>query len=69
MPRGSWLTYYASEFQAVELNFTYYRMPTAEQLANLAAETPEDFQFALKAHQDSKEADLTATEAQAELAL
>jgi len=52
VPRGSWLTYYASEFQAVELNFTYYRMPTAEQLSNLAAQTPEDFRFALKAHQD-----------------
>jgi len=52
VPRGSWLTYYSSEFQAVELNFTYYRLPTAEQLANLAAQTPEDFRFALKAHQD-----------------
>jgi uncharacterized protein YecE (DUF72 family) len=52
VPRSGWLTYYSSEFRAVELNFTYYRMPTAEQLANLVAQTPEDFRFALKAHQD-----------------
>jgi uncharacterized protein YecE (DUF72 family) len=50
--RAGWLTYYASEFQAVELNFTYYRIPTADQLEKLAAQTPKDFRFAIKAHRD-----------------
>ncbi len=50
--RGGWLAYYASEFQAVELNFTYYRLPTANLLARLAEGTPADFRFTVKAHQD-----------------
>jgi uncharacterized protein YecE (DUF72 family) len=50
--RAGWLAYYASEFQAVELNFTYYRIPTADQLEKLAAQTPDDFRFAVKAHRD-----------------
>ncbi len=52
VPKGGWLAYYANEFRTVELNFTYYRLPTADQLAKLAAQTPDDFKFALKAHQD-----------------
>jgi len=45
------LEYYAAEFDAVELNFSYYRMPTAEHLERLVARTPERFRFAIKAHQ------------------
>ena len=52
VPRSSWLSYYANEFRAVELNFTYYRLPTAGQLEKLAAQTPDDFKFAVKAHQE-----------------
>lgn len=52
VPRSSWLAYYAQEFRAVELNFTYYRVPTAEQLEKLSGQTPSDFRFAVKAHQD-----------------
>jgi uncharacterized protein YecE (DUF72 family) len=52
VPRAGWLTYYATEFRAVELNYTYYRIPTAEQLEKLSAQTPQDFRFAVKAHRD-----------------
>lgn len=52
LPQGEWLAFYAAEFKAVELNFTYYRMPTAEHLRSMAARTPDGFQFAVKAHQD-----------------
>jgi uncharacterized protein YecE (DUF72 family) len=52
VPKSGWLTYYANEFRAVELNFTYYRMPTAEQVEKLIAQTPDDFRFAVKAHRD-----------------
>jgi uncharacterized protein YecE (DUF72 family) len=52
VPRSSWLPYYATEFRAVELNFTYYRLPTADQLEKLVAQTPDDFRFSVKAHQD-----------------
>jgi uncharacterized protein YecE (DUF72 family) len=52
VPSHGRLTYYASQFDAVELNFTYYGMPTADQLRGLADQTPEGFRFAVKAHQD-----------------
>jgi uncharacterized protein YecE (DUF72 family) len=52
VPAHGRLTYYSAEFNAVELNFTYYRMPTADHLRGLAAQTPEGFCFAVKAHQD-----------------
>ncbi len=52
LPRHKWLSFYSNEFRAVELNFTYYRMPTAKQLAELAARTPSGFRFAVKAHRD-----------------
>jgi len=43
------LAYYAERFSSVEINYTFYRMPTARILANWARETPEHFVFALKA--------------------
>ena len=55
VPRGGRLAYYAAEFDAVELDFTYYRMPTADHLRALAASAPgagPEFRFAVKAHQD-----------------
>jgi uncharacterized protein YecE (DUF72 family) len=33
----------------VEVNFTFYRMPTGQQLANWSADVPDRFQFTLKA--------------------
>jgi len=44
------LRYYAQHFKAVELNFTYYRMPNATTLAQMSAKTPDDFQFVVKAN-------------------
>lgn len=52
LPQNQWLAFYAREFTAVELDFTYYRMPTADQLVKIAAQTPDHFRFAVKAHQD-----------------
>ena len=48
--RGDMLRYYAQQFRAVELNFTYYRMPNATTLGQMAAKTPEEFQFVVKAN-------------------
>ncbi len=52
LPEQDRLAFYAAEFSAVELDFTYYRMPTADHLQEMAAQTPEGFRFAVKAHQD-----------------
>jgi uncharacterized protein YecE (DUF72 family) len=43
------LGYYAERFTTVEVNATFYRMPTARQLEAWAAQVPESFTFSLKA--------------------
>ncbi len=51
-PRGTrperMLAYYCRFFPLVELNFTFYRLPTAPQLTHIAERTPERFQFLVK---------------------
>ena len=43
------LPYYAERFPAVEVNYTFYRLPTAKVVGGWAAVTPPGFRFALKA--------------------
>ena len=45
------LRYYASRLTTVEINNTFYHMPTARVLTSWARQVPEDFVFALKAPQ------------------
>lgn len=45
------LHFYAQRLSAVEINYTFYHMPTAGILASWADQVPEDFAFALKAPQ------------------
>lgn len=45
--------YYAQHFPAVELNFTYYRIPNAATLQRMAQASPEGFQFWVKANQET----------------
>jgi uncharacterized protein YecE (DUF72 family) len=45
------LPYYAARFPTVEINATFYRMPTPKILAGWAAATPDTFVLALKAPQ------------------
>jgi len=40
---------YVEHFNSVELNFTYYRMPTIKTIESLARRTPDDFVFWVKA--------------------
>ncbi len=48
LPETKMLGYYAGHFRAVEINNSFYRMPTAEVLGRWAGETPPEFRFALK---------------------
>lgn len=48
MPPAKMLAYYAERLAAVEINNTFYRMPSADMLARWAAETPPGFRFSLK---------------------
>ncbi|HYQ47553.1 MAG TPA: DUF72 domain-containing protein, partial [Thermodesulfovibrionales bacterium] len=43
-----WLKYYATVFNAVELNVTFYRLPLAGTFDRWFEETPSDFVFLLK---------------------
>lgn len=45
------LAYYAGRFDTVEINYSFYRKPTAKILASWAAQVPDRFRFALKAWQ------------------
>jgi uncharacterized protein YecE (DUF72 family) len=43
-----WLNYYSRCFPLVEINFTFYRLPTAAMLVRMAEQTPAGFQFLVK---------------------
>lgn len=45
------LSYYARQFSTVEINHSFYRMPTESSLLNWANSVPNGFRFALKANQ------------------
>jgi uncharacterized protein YecE (DUF72 family) len=49
LPTAKMLPFYASRFQTVEINYTFYRMPTPTLVAGWAAQVPESFRFTLKA--------------------
>jgi uncharacterized protein YecE (DUF72 family) len=51
LPKSRMLDAYARRFPAVEINATFYRMPTGHMLATWRDEVPCDFTFALKAPQ------------------
>lgn len=45
------LSFYGKQFSTVEINHSFYRMPSESVLLNWAESVPEDFRFALKANQ------------------
>ena len=51
VPQKKFLEHYAARLNAVEINYTFRRLPSPSTLENWAASTPAGFLFALKAHQ------------------
>jgi len=49
LPATKFLPYYASQFPTVEINYTFYRMPTPKIVAGWRAQVPAEFRFTLKA--------------------
>lgn len=49
--KSDWLAFYAREFDATELNFSYYRQPNPWMLERIAAKVPPAFLFTIKAFQ------------------
>jgi uncharacterized protein YecE (DUF72 family) len=50
-PPSRWLSYYATLFETVEVNSTFYRLASRDAVAGWAEQTPQHFIFALKASQ------------------
>jgi uncharacterized protein YecE (DUF72 family) len=48
LPPRRWLEHYATVFDTVEINATFYRLARPTAVANWVAQTPEDFLFAAK---------------------
>jgi len=51
LPAKDMLRFYAARFSTVEVNNSFYRMPTRTTLESWSADVPEDFSFVLKASQ------------------
>ena len=49
VPVRRWFEHYAAEFDTVELNTTFYRLPLESTVRNWEAQAPEGFRFATKA--------------------
>ncbi|HSB05196.1 MAG TPA: DUF72 domain-containing protein [Thermodesulfobacteriota bacterium] len=48
LPQRKWLEFYAEHFDTVELNVSFYRLPTKESFQNWYKRTPNKFSFGLK---------------------
>jgi uncharacterized protein YecE (DUF72 family) len=48
LPQRRWLEHYATVFDTVEVNTTFYRLPKADAVARWAAQTPPGFCFTVK---------------------
>jgi uncharacterized protein YecE (DUF72 family) len=49
LPAARWLDYYATHFDTVEVNNTFYRLPERPTFTAWRADVPPSFQFAVKA--------------------
>jgi uncharacterized protein YecE (DUF72 family) len=49
LPASRWLEHYATLFDTVEVNSTFYRLPKRDAVANWVKSTPDGFVFSIKA--------------------
>jgi uncharacterized protein YecE (DUF72 family) len=49
LPAAAWLRFYVAQFDTVETNATFYRLPARETFASWRDQTPDDFVMAIKA--------------------
>src|SRR5580704_7382061 len=54
LPAGEFLRFYAARLPTVEINNTFYRMPTAKLALGWCADVPEDFTFAVRPRNASR---------------
>src|SRR5438034_576216 len=51
LPQKAMLSYYAEQFGAVEINNSFYKMPSEGDVRSWAGQVPDSFRFAIKAPQ------------------
>ncbi len=51
LKREEFLAFYSEKFNALELNFSYYSMPKADQLKNMVERSGRRIKFSIKANQ------------------
>jgi uncharacterized protein YecE (DUF72 family) len=49
LPQREWLSHYAGTFDTVEVNNTFYRLPTEQAVRGWVEQTPDGFAYAVKA--------------------
>ncbi|WP_317705239.1 DUF72 domain-containing protein [Methylomarinovum caldicuralii] len=49
LPAAKWLAWHARDFDCVEVNNSFYRLPSVETVRQWCAQVPESFRFAVKA--------------------
>ena len=49
MPQREWLAHYAKTFDTVEINNTFYRLPSEDAVKGWVEQTPQGFEYAVKA--------------------
>ena len=50
LPQTGWFTHYAKEFDTVEINYSFYRLPSEEAFDRWREQAPERFVYAVKAN-------------------
>ena len=53
LPKGKFLDFYAQFFNAVEINSTYYAIPSKQTVYYMARKTPPDFSFIVKTNKET----------------
>lgn len=51
LPKNKWFDHYCDLFDALELNMSYYRLPSKKVIQSLLNRAPSDFFLSVKAHQ------------------
>jgi len=52
LPQQDMLSFYSSHFRSLEVNFTYYRMPTEDQFKKMVRQTGGEVDFSVKAYKE-----------------
>ena len=53
LPKNKMLAFYAQHFNGVEINSSYYQIPSLQMMQRLAEKTPEDFEFIVKVNRET----------------